>query len=72
MITRAAWNALSGRRSIPANQPPDDRFKRESPSKQGIQSVATLSAALRRRLRQLVSSVDELDSRLPTLSTGLA
>jgi len=28
MITRAAWNALSVRRSIPANQPPDDRFKR--------------------------------------------
>ena len=28
MVTRAAWNALSVRRSIPANRPPDDRFKR--------------------------------------------
>ena len=28
MITRAAWNALSVRRSIPANRPPDDRFER--------------------------------------------
>ena len=43
MITRAAWNALSVRRSIPANQLPDDRFERLSPSKQGIESVETLS-----------------------------
>jgi len=28
MVTRAAWNALSVRRSVPANRPPDDRFKR--------------------------------------------
>ena len=28
MVTRAAWNALSVRRSIPTNRPPDDRFKR--------------------------------------------
>ncbi|WP_018257795.1 ISH3 family transposase [Halomicrobium katesii] len=28
MVTRAAWNALSVRRSIPANRPPDDRFER--------------------------------------------
>ena len=28
MVTRAAWNALSVRRKIPANRPPDDRFER--------------------------------------------
>ncbi|MBS3761501.1 MAG: ISH3 family transposase [Halodesulfurarchaeum sp.] len=28
MVTRAAWNALSVRRRIPANRPPDDRFER--------------------------------------------
>ncbi|EMA06142.1 ISH3 family transposase [Haloarcula marismortui] len=28
MVTRAAWNALSVRRSIPANRSPDDRFER--------------------------------------------
>ena len=28
MVTRAAWNALSVRRSIPSNRPPDDRFER--------------------------------------------
>ena len=28
MVTRAAWNALSVRREIPANKPPDDRFTR--------------------------------------------
>jgi IS4 transposase len=28
MVTRAAWTALAVRRRIPANQPPDDRFKR--------------------------------------------
>ena len=28
MVARAAWNALSVRRSIPANRPPDDRFER--------------------------------------------
>jgi IS4 transposase len=28
MVTRAAWNALSVRRSIPANRPLDDRFER--------------------------------------------
>jgi len=28
MVTRAAWNALSVRRSVPANRPPDDRFVR--------------------------------------------
>jgi len=28
MVTRAAWNALSVRREVPANKPPDDRFTR--------------------------------------------
>ena len=28
MVTRAAWNALSVRRTIPSNRPPDDRFER--------------------------------------------
>jgi hypothetical protein len=28
MVTRAAWNALEVRRSVPANQPPDERFER--------------------------------------------
>jgi len=28
MVTRAAWNALSVRREVPANKPPDDRFIR--------------------------------------------
>jgi hypothetical protein len=28
LVTRAAWNALSVRREIPANKPPDDRFTR--------------------------------------------
>jgi len=28
MVTRAAWNALSVRRKIPTNKPPDDRFTR--------------------------------------------
>jgi len=28
MVTRAAWNALSVRREIPVNKPPDDRFTR--------------------------------------------
>ena len=28
MVIRAAWNALSVRREVPANKPPDDRFTR--------------------------------------------
>jgi hypothetical protein len=28
LVTRAAWNALSVRREIPANKPPDDRVTR--------------------------------------------
>jgi len=28
MLTRAAWKALSVRRSVPTNRPPDDRFER--------------------------------------------
>jgi hypothetical protein len=28
MVTRAAWTALAVRRAVPANRPPDDRFKR--------------------------------------------
>jgi hypothetical protein len=28
MVTRAAWNAVSVRRKVPANKPPDDRFTR--------------------------------------------
>ena len=28
VVIRAAWNALSVRREVPANKPPDDRFTR--------------------------------------------
>ncbi|WP_254532715.1 ISH3 family transposase [Natrinema gelatinilyticum] len=28
MVTRAAWTALAARRAVPANRPPDDRFRR--------------------------------------------
>ena len=28
MLTRAAWTALAVRRAVPANRPPDDRFRR--------------------------------------------
>jgi len=28
MVTRAAWTALAVRRAVPANRPPDDRFRR--------------------------------------------
>jgi hypothetical protein len=28
MLTRAVWAAFNVRRAVPANKPPDDRFKR--------------------------------------------
>jgi IS4 transposase len=28
MVTRAAWTALTVRRAVPANKPPDNRFER--------------------------------------------